>query len=69
MDDRRRRGDAHGEHRCAEERVHEGGLAVVELAEDNQVEALVLEAGDAILSEPARQREGARLLRQGGDVA
>ena len=50
----RGRRDAGGEDRRAEQRVHEGRLAVVELAQDDEVEALFFEARDPVVAKAPR---------------
>ena len=52
MDHRRGRGHPRGEHVLPEERVHEGALPVVELAHDDEVEAIGLDLLDDLEIDP-----------------
>jgi hypothetical protein len=52
----------------AQEGVHERRLAVVELAEDDEVEALVFDLGDARGADVAGQRRHADRLRDVGEL-
>ena len=54
--DRGGRGDPHRQQRLPQQRIDEGGLAVVELAQHHQREALVVQLGQALLADVARGR-------------
>ena len=69
IDRRGRRRDAGGQHVVAEQRVHEGRLAVVELAEHDQVESLLLELGDAAVANVVLQRFHADVASELGELA
>jgi hypothetical protein len=69
VDDGRGGRDARGQHRAAQQRVHEGGLAVVELAQHHQVEALVAQPRDAVLLEGLGHGGGTGALGQARHVA
>src|SRR5690606_6981066 len=51
-------GDAHRQHLLSEERVHEGGLSVVELAHHHQVEAVFPELADDLAGDAPGERLG-----------
>jgi hypothetical protein len=68
VDRRGGRRDAGGQHLGAEQGVHEGGLAVVELAEHHQVEAALAQLGQARVDEIGAQRLEADLAGQRGQL-
>ena len=68
VDRRGRRRDAGRQDVLAEQRVHERRLAVVELAEHDEVEPLRLELGDPRGADVARERDHADGVRDLGEL-